>query len=144
MAKNNQQRNFITQQMQNYGDDWIVAIKPEEIQRQGKRIVKEMVQGKMNYEQVGKYFLDSKFMNNLIVSLQNELEVKGLYLNAVTFYKQYYPTVPNITYHENHLQAVYYICSTVLNKLIAVRDTQDIGYLTDISGLLFNYRNHLE
>ena len=144
MAKNNQQRNFITQQMQNYGDEWIVAIKPEDIQRQGKRIVKEMVQGKMNYEQVGKFFLDSKFINNLIVSLQNELEVKGLYLNAVSFYKQYYPTIPNITYHENHLQAVCHICSTVLSKLYIVRDTQDIGYLTDIPGLLFNYRNHLE
>ena len=144
MAKNNQQRNFITQQMQNYGEDWIVGIKPEDIQRQGKRIVKEMVHGKMNYEQVGKFFLDSKFLNNLIVSLQNELEVNGLYLNAVSFYEQYYPTMPNIGYHKNHLNSLCYVYNVIYQKLIQVRDTQDIGYLTDISGLLFNFRNHLE
>lgn len=144
MAKNQQQRNYITQQIQLFGDDWIVAAKPEEIQKNGKRILKEMVQGKMNYEQVGKYFLDSKFMNNLIISLQNELEVNGLYLQAVSFYKQYYPQMPNIGYHENHLKCLCYVYDVVYNKLIQVRDTQDIGYLTDISGLLFNFRNHLQ
>ena len=144
MAKNNQQRNFITQQMQTFGDEWIVSIKPEEIQRQGKRIVKEMIQGKINYEQVGKFFLDSKFLNNLIVSVQNELEVNGLYLNAVSFYKQYYPMTPNISYHENHLVALCTIFNTIYQKLVLVRDTSDIGHLTDISGLLFNYKIHLQ
>jgi len=144
MAKNNQQRNYITQQMQTFGEDWIVACKPEDIQKNGKRIVKEMVQAKMNYEQVGKYFLDSKFMNNLIISLQNELEVNGLMYKAVSFYKQYFPAEPNITYHENHLSCLCYVYNTVYSKLLQVRDTQDIGYLTDISGLLFTYRNHLQ
>lgn len=135
--------NYITNMMRQFGDNWIVALKPEDIQRSGKRISKEMVKGQFDYEQVGKYFLDGKFLENLIISINNELEINTLYYNAISFYKSYYPNIPNIGAIENHLQSLCYIYSVIGSKLSCVKQSGNIGYLHDISALLYSYRNHL-
>ena len=54
MAGAPNKNNYITGLMKSYGENWIVALRPEDIQRSGKRIVKEMVRGQFNYEDVGK------------------------------------------------------------------------------------------
>jgi hypothetical protein len=139
MAKNN----YIKQMIDNYGDSWITALKPEDIQRAGKRIVKEIVKGDFDYQLVGGYFLDLKFLDNLIISVQNELDTYVLYYNAVAFYRQYNPNLPNIGIQENHLAILCHIYTTILNKLKTVKSTGNIGWLADTSGLLYSYRNHL-
>lgn len=141
--KPNSKPNYITNMMRQFGDNWIVALKPEDIQRSGKRIFKEMVRGIIDYEQVGQYFLDAKFLDNLIISANNELEVNTLYYRAVSFYQQYYPAEPNIAVQLNHLQVMCYVYSTILSKLQSVKGTLNIGYLADTSALLYSYRNHL-
>ena len=135
--------NYINEMVKRFGDYWIVALKPEDIQRSGKRIFKEMVRGNIDYETEGNYFLDPKFLENLIISCNNELEINTLYYNAVSFYQQYNPGVPNIGPQISHLQIVCYIYSALLNKLNMVKQYQTIGYLADTSALLYSYRNHL-
>lgn len=143
MAGAPNKNNYITGLMKSYGENWIVALRPEDIQRSGKRIVKEMVRGQFNYEEVGKYFLDGKFLDNLINAVDYELQVNSLYFNAVSFYAQYYPQIPNISVQINHLNALCYIYNVVLSRLQAVKSTGNIGYLSDISALLNSYKNHL-
>lgn len=139
MAKTNYIQNMIRQ----YGENWIVALRPEDIQRSGKRIFKEMVKNQIDYQSEGNYFLDGKFLDNLIISATNELEINTLYFNAVSFYQQYNPNVPNISVQVTHLQVLCYIYSVIYNKLSTVKSTGNIGYLADTSALLYNYRNHL-
>lgn len=141
MASN--KANFITNMMKQFGDNWIVALKPEDIQRSGKRIFKEMVRGNYDYQKIGNYFLDGKFLDNLIIAASNELEINTLYLNAVSFYRDNFPQIPNIGVHVNHLQTICYIYNTILNKLQSVKQTGNIGWLADTSALLYSYRNHL-
>lgn len=124
-------------------DNWIVALKPEDIQRSGKRIFKEMVRGYIDYEKHGKYYLDPKFLDNLIIAATNELEINSLYYRAVSFYWQYYPQDPLVSSQIAHLEALCFIYSTILAKLQQVKVSMDIGYLADISVQLYSYRNHL-
>ena len=123
--------------------EFISLITPEQIQRQAKRIVKELVKGDIDFELYGQYFLDMKFMENLIIGLSNELDDYLLYSNAVTFYKMYYPTTPNISIKENRLQSICYVYQVILAKLNAVKSSGDIGYLIDTSALLNKYIIHL-
>ena len=135
--------NYITNMIKQFGENWIVALKPEDIQRSGKRIFKEMVKGQYDYEQVGQYFLDGKFLDNLIIAASNELEINTLYFNAVSFYGQNYPQVPNIAVHQNHLNTLCYIYNMIYMRLNTVKETGNIGCLHDISAFLYSYRNHL-
>ena len=139
-AKNN----YFKQNIEKMGDEFISLITPDQIQNQSKRIVKELVKGDIELEAYGQYFLDLKFLDNLIIGISNELDDYSLYSTAVSFYKMYYPMTPNITIRENHLQSLCYIYGVILSRLQVVRNTQNIGCLSDISSLLYNYRNHLK
>ena len=135
---------YIQQMHQQYnGEEWINAMRPEDIQRNCKRIIKDMAKGSINYEQFGYAFLDSKFMDNLIIATTNELESNILNFNSCSFYFQYYPQTPNLSSHIYHLERTVYIYSVVLDRLNWVKSSNNIGYLSDIAGLLFNDKNHL-
>ncbi len=140
MAKNN---SYIQMMYNQQGEDWIINVRPEDIQRSCKRVVKDMVKGTIDYEKFGKYFLDIKFMENLIIGLTNELEINTLNYNACKLYYSYYPNTPNLGTHIYHLERILYIYNIIYERLNWVKSTGNVGYLTDISGLLFNDRNHL-
>jgi hypothetical protein len=134
---------YIQNMHQQFGPEWIVAQRPEDIQRNAKRIIKDMAKGSINYEQYAYCFADPKFMDNLIIAINNELEINTLNLNACKFYFQYYPQTPNLSGHIYHMERQCYAYSIVLERLNSVKMTGNIGYLADIAGLLFNDRNHL-
>ena len=114
MAKYNYIQNLIKQ----HGENWIVNFSPVDIQnRVAPRVFKDMVRGFIDYEKYGKYFLDSKFMTNLIIACTNELEINSLYATSLEFYMQYHPNVPNINIHLNHLKALCYIYNLLYNRL---------------------------
>ena len=141
MSKNN--RSYIDNMVKQFGDDWLVTVNPDNIQRSAKRIVRDMVKNSIDYEVHGKYFLDSKFMENLIIACTNELQEASLHYNALVFYQQYYPQIPTIGNLISHDYCLISIYSTVLNKLNLVRMTDNVGELYDLGATLFQYRNHL-
>ena len=135
--------NFITNMKKQFGDNWIVSLSPEDIQRSAKRIFKEMVKGQFDYEQLGIYFLDGKFLDNLIVAASNELEINTLYYNALSFYMQSFPQTPNISPAIVHVQKLAYIYNVIHQNLSAVKHSGNIGYLHNVCALLYSYRAHL-
>lgn len=140
---NNKKFNYVDSMVKLYGEDWIVAVRPEDIQKSARRIVKDMVKGNIDYEKYGKYFLDPKFMENLLIAISNELETNSLYYNAVAFYMGAFPQIPNIQAQLNHLECVCYIYNILMQKLTAVKESNNIGYLVDVPAMLGKYRNHL-
>lgn len=140
MAKYNYIQNLVKQ----YGDNWIVNFSSTDIQnRVAPRVFKDMVRGYINYETVGKYFLDSKLLENLIIACNNELEVNNLYAMSVEMFMQYYPQYPNISAHLNHLKCLVFIYNILNQKFQMVKETGNIGYFADISSILLGYKNHL-
>ena len=113
MAKQNYFQDM-EQRYQGNENAWINVITPQDIQKSAvKRIFREMVNGAYDYEKYGNYFLDSRFLENLIVAANNKLEYYTLLNNAVSMYRGYYPMYPNIGAHFSHLQNLYYIYSTI-------------------------------
>lgn len=136
-------RSYLDSMVKQWGDDWLVAVNPDTIQRSIKRIVRDMARNTIDYEKHGKYFLDSKFIENVIIACTNEYEEASLHYNALVFYQQYYPQIPNIGPLINHDQILMFVYSTVINKLNNVRLTNNIGELYDLGATLFQYKNHL-
>lgn len=138
-AKNN----YFKQNIDKFGDEFVSQIPPDQIQGQAKRIVKELIKGEIEFEKYGKYFLDLKFLENLILGITNELNENSVCYSAIVFYRTYCPNTPNITIIENKLYGLCTIYQTILSRLQAIKSTQNIGCLSDISALLYNYRNCL-
>jgi hypothetical protein len=127
-----------------YGENWTMAVKPEDIQRSSRRIFKEMIRAQVDYERVGQYFLDAKIMDNLIIAASNELEINTMLFNATTFFQLYNPNYPNLGSEISHLQALCYIYNVILEKLKGVKYYNNIGILADVAALLSTVRNHLQ
>lgn len=134
---------YIKQMEDQRGANWIVSLTPQDIQNSSKRIVKDMVKGAINYDTQGYAFQDPKFLENLFLGVSNELEINTLYYNACVSYQSMYPTYPNIASTISHLEKVINIYNNVYSRLNMVRATGNIGYLVDISPLLYNDRFHL-
>ena len=139
MARNN----YIKQNIATYGENWIVCLRPEDIQRSAKRVAKELVKGDFDLQEEGNYFLNPKFLDNLMIAFKNELETQSLYYSALTFFRQYYPATPNIAGSISHVEILCRIYNTLLQKLNSIKFNGNIGSLVDVSALLYQYRNHL-
>ena len=139
MARNN----YIKQMISTYGETWIVALRPEDIQRSAKRIAKELVRGEYDFQEVGNYFLDTKFIDNLAIAFKNEYDTNLLYLNALTFYRQYNPAVHNVNMAINHCDALCKIYGLLTQKMNDIKYYGNIGVLADTSALLYGLRNHM-
>ena len=125
-------------------EKWLNLITAQDIQKSAvKRIFKEMINGAYDYGKDGKYFLDSRFLENLIVAAGAKLEYYTLLSNAVNVYKGYYPTYPNVGAHLTHIQNLQYIYYTIYNKLEAVKFSYNVSPLVDVSPMTFNYRNDI-
>lgn len=135
--------NYIQSMYDRFGDNWIVSTRPEDIQRSSKRILKDIVMGRVDYAAYGATFLDLKFLENLIIGISNQLEINTLNYTACKFYFQYYPQTKNLGAHIFHLERLNNIYTTVIGRLNAVKMDGNIGWLTDISSVLYNDRNHL-
>jgi hypothetical protein len=125
------------------GSDWILSVRPEDIQHSTKRIVKDMVKGNIEYEKYGMVFLDAKFLENLLIGVSNELESNTFNYQGCMMLYQAYPGTPNLAQHVNHLGCLVHIYTVIKDRLEHVKFTGDIGCLTNIPGLLYNERFHL-
>lgn len=125
-------------------EDWLNMISPQEIQKSAvKRIFREMVNGGYDYEKYGKYFTDTRFVENLIIAAGSKLEYYTLINNAVSTYRLSFPAYTNIGPHLSHIQNLNYIYNVLYNKLVEVRNTYNISVLVEISPILGRLRNEI-
>ena len=145
MANNQVQNNYFISNIRRYNrEDFVCMMKPEQIQRDAKnRIFRELVQGKIDYSIYGKYFLEPKFIDNLIISADNELRNNTTVLNALEMYDMYGPEDPNTGMNRIRYSTLVYIYQTILNRLNLVRMYSNVGYLTDLSVVLVNQRTFI-
>ena len=137
--------NYFTSSIKHYGtEDFIVMLKPEEIQRAAKeRIFREMVRGRIDYTQFGQYFLDSKFLSNLIIAADNELTNNVVISQALEFYDLNFPghyeVIHNRTKHGN----LVFIYRVLLERLRQLEVDGNVGVLTDIQYVLNGIKQYI-
>ena len=135
---------YIESMIAKNGENWVALVPPDSIQKSTKRIVKELAKGMISFDQYGKYFLDNKFMENLLIGIHYELEINTLNYSGCYYYYQAFPQIPNMGSHILHLERVIYIYNVILDRLQLVKSTGNVGYMVDINGLLFNDRKHVD
>jgi len=136
----NKQNNYFTSMIAKYGgkEDFVVFLKPEQIQRAAKeRIFREMARGQIDYGQFGKYYLDGKFLENLIVAANNELVNSQVIVQALYWYDLYVSVGDlNVARVRTRQQNLAFIYDCIYTRLYQVKMTGDIGYLTEIQFIL--------
>lgn len=137
--------NYFTSQIKYYQtEDFIVMLKPEDIQRSAKeRIFREMVRGKIDYIEYGKYFLDSKFLANLIIACDNELTNNATDSAALQLYDQFNPGRMEVIHNMRRHSNLVFIYSTILSRLRAVEVSGNVGVLTDIQYVLNGVKHYI-
>lgn len=142
MAKNN--GNYFTSQINKYqSQDFIPLISPEEIQRDSKRICRELIKGKIDIGKFGKYFQDSKFVDNLIIGVQSDYNFNITNLAALRFYDGNFPGSQQVIYNIYTCNILSFCYSTILVRLQMLKSSiyENVGVLTDIPIILKNYKN---
>ena len=139
------QRNYFTSQITRFQtEDFIVALKPEQIQRSAKeRIFREMVRGQIDYTEFGKYFLDSKFLSNLIIAAENELTNNAILSSALELYDFTYPGQMEVIHNRTKHGNLCLIYQVLLDRLNTVQLTGNVGCLTDIQYVLNGVKQYI-
>lgn len=138
--------NYFDMMIDRYNGDqnFVVKITPEQIQRSAKqRIFREMVRGEIDYTVYGKYFIDPKFLENLIIAAQDELTNKSTIANALRFYDFNFPGSIDVVYNYNLHQNLVVIYSILHKKLSTLKFCGDIGVLIDIQYILRDYKKYM-
>ena len=137
-------KNYFETNIQRCGVDFLDFKKVEEIQRDSKFIFRDMVYGNINYEKHGIYFMDPRFLEQLIIVSEIEAKKHDVKFRALAEYDIKYPgdqTVSQLVYIENGLKI---IMETLYNYLTMVkRDNYNIAYLTQIPAILLSYKKIL-
>ena len=137
--------NWIEEQIKRMGEDFIYYMNPERIQKAAKtRIFRDMVNGNIDYEVYGKYFEDSKFLENLIIAANSELLNNSIILTALIEFDNKYPGDANVIALRTKHHSLCVVYQNIYDRLINVKaNYNNIGYLSDLSATLRFYRNVL-
>ena len=128
----------------NYGDTWYAQVTPEMIQKNIKRIVKEIGKGSYDYQSCGQDFLQPIFLENLIIGISNELEINTLDYMACGYYYNCFPMTPNMGIRVLYHERVNFIYNTILERLNYVKASGNIGYMADVAGLISSDKKYLD
>ena len=125
--------------------DFMVYLSPEDIQREAKRIFREIIKGKIDFAVYGSYFQNPKFVENLLVACEALYNFNNT--NAIALY--YYATQlkdgsEQVRYNYEtsvNLSNCYGLILSRLRQLKASYYT-DVGCITNIPILLAQYKNY--
>lgn len=137
--------NYFTSMIKHYGtEDFISFLRPEDIQRSAKeRIFREMVRGKIDYAVYGSYFLDGKFLDNLIVACDNELTNNAVVAQALIMFDNLNPGHIEIIHNRTRYNYLVNIYTVLLDRLKSVQITGNPGVLTDIQYVLNGIKQYI-
>ena len=137
-------KNYFETNIQRFGDDFLDCKKVEEIQRDSKFIFRDMVYGNINYEKHGIYFMDPRFLEQLIIVSSIEAKKHDIKFRALAEFDTRYPgdqMASQLVYIENGMRI---IMETLYNYLNMVKkDNYNIAYLTQIPAILISYKKIL-
>ena len=136
--------NYFQTNIQRFGEDFLDFKKAEEIQRDCKFIFKDMVFGNIDYEKYGMYFMEPRFLEQLII--KSEIDAKKHNLKYIALHEF------SIRYNNTdaaQLAAIeanmFHIMNTINEQLLLVKyNNYNISYLTYLPSKLRDFRNTIK
>jgi len=138
--------NYFTSMISKYNgnQDFITYQKPEQIQQSAKtRIFREIVKGQIDFAQYGQYFLNPKFMENVIIAANDCLVEYSTIYQALEFYDYNMPGSMDVLRLKTKYGFLIQIFQVLLNKFGEVKITSNIGILTDIKYILKDHAKYI-
>ena len=122
--------NYFETNIQRFGEDFLDFKKAEEIQRDCKFIFKDMVYGNIDYEKHGMYFMEPRFLEQLIIKSEIDSQKHNLKYMALYEFSIKYNNM-----EASQLAAIeanmFYIMNTIHEQLLLVKyNNYNISYLT--------------
>lgn len=129
--------NYFENNIQKYGVDFLDYKSAEEIQRDAKFIFRDMVYGNINYEKHGMYFMESRFLEQLIIVASIDARKHAVKYFALSEFRFNHANDPNcqdpiITELINIECDLKIIMETIYNYLVTVKSSN-----FNISGLIY-------
>ena len=136
--------NYFQTNIQRFGEDFLDFKKAEEIQRDCKFIFKDMVFGNIDYEKYGMYFMEPRFLEQLIIKSEIDSQKHNLKYMALYEFSIKYNNM-----EASQLAAIeanmFYITNTIHEQLLLVKyNNYNISYLTYLPSKLRDYRNTIK
>lgn len=136
--------NYFETNIQRFGEDFLDFKKAEEIQRDCKFIFKDMVYGNIDYEKHGMYFMEPRFLEQLIIKSEIDSQKHNLKYMALYEFSIKYNNM-----EASQLAAIeanmFYIMNTIHEQLLLVKyNNYNISYLTYLPSKLRDYRNTIK
>ena len=136
--------NYFKTNIQRFGEDFLDFKKAEEIQRDCKVIFNDMVFGNIDYEKYGMYFMEPRFLEQLII--KSEIDAKKHNLKYMALHEF------SIRYNNTdaaQLAAIeanmFHIMNTINEQLLLVKyNNYNISYLTYLPSKLRDFRNTIK
>ena len=121
--KQKQDMSYFGAMKRKFQDDNIIWYqKPEQIQKYAKeRIFREMVRGNIDYAENGHYFLDLKFLDNLIQAAQDELINNTIIRDSLRYYNYCFPGQQPVQNQLARYENLVYVMNVIHTKLSEVK-----------------------
>ena len=136
--------NYFTSMISRFGTTDIMSeLDADTIQRDAKRVFREMIKGRIDLGKYGVYFQDPKFTDNLLVACETEYNYNYANSVALTFYDNTYPGDRQINYNKYVANVLCTCYGAILTRLQALKASMytNIGVLTDIPIILRDYKD---
>ncbi len=147
--KNNKPKfNWFTQQIQQNGVDFIDKMRPQDFTNNLERIVRDIVKGKCDINQVGTYIANPIMLQNLILFSNEQYNRNEVIRNALDFTINYCsnngitPHPLEVKLREEH-RCKANIYKTCMDKFIILQQTGDPNILVALVNELNPYRYYI-
>lgn len=146
MAKNNNNNNYFTQNIQKFGKDFLLYKNAKELEQESNKIFRELARGRVDLEKHGHYFLNQQFLESCIVNAYNKYTYHNISFTGINYFVINQPGAGQdmniITVLEQHRRSAEAYC-IILQTLNTIKSTYDYSYLYGLYDKLKNYRNYL-
>lgn len=135
-----QQKNFIQQLIERYGDAYITSANPREVSKKVKSIFKDIAFGNIDVERYKDFISAPIFIENAIAVIDDEFARHQYHLYAINLLINQSGTNEYLTrlYYEDQMKRDIY--STIRDGLYAFKQTNDFSYICAMQHKLKNVK----
>ncbi len=145
MGNNKGRNNYFDQNIKQYGDNFLSIVRPDSIHKAAnRRIFREMSQGMIDYGEYGKYFIDPKFFENLLIAANDELQNNMIIKTALMELDLHHPNIQQVTILKARYTNLEFVFNIIVNTLNMVKfDGYNISHLSNLSSAIGGFKNLL-
>lgn len=146
--KGKKQNNYFEQQINRYGDNFLIYKNPAELQMDAIKVFRDLVRGKIDVREYQEYFSNPQFLESCILSASQKFALHNISYNGVNMLVQTMQS-QNIPIDQMHTAVLDYhqkaseVYSIILNGLQNYKVTGNIEILIGVVPMTRPFRDYI-